>query len=88
MQAAGGVSRRQFRTVGVHRGDEDEEHKTRGDHIIRIADPYIAGIKNNTQFFSSLLPQELLGEIAGYLEDKKCTVNLDAKKYKFKTTVK
>jgi len=34
------------------------------------------------------LPQELLGEIAGYLEDKKCEVKLDPKKYKFKTTVK
>jgi len=43
--------------------------------------------KNNTQFFSSLLPQELLGEIAGYLEDKKTKVTVDAKKYKFKATI-
>jgi len=69
--AAGGVSRRQFRTVGVHRGDDEEEAKERGEEI-RVAEPYIPGLKTNGAFFSSLLPQELMGEINGYLEDKKC----------------
>ena len=87
LQASGGVARRQYRTVGVHRGDEEDE-KDRGDEVIRVSEKYIPGInKNNAQFFSSLLPQELLGEISGYLEDKKSKVTVDAKKYKLKATV-
>jgi hypothetical protein len=85
--ASSGVSRRQFRTVGVHRGDDDEEAKERGEELL-ISEPYIPGIKTNGQFFSSLLPQELLGEIKGYLEDKKCKVTTDGKKYKLKAIVK
>ena len=87
LMAAGGVSRRQFRTVGVHRGDDEEEAKERGEEI-RVAEPYIPGLKTNGVFFSSLLPQELMGEINGYLEDKKCKVAVDEKRYKLKATVK
>lgn len=44
MMAASGVSRRQFRTVGVHRGDDEEEAKERGEEL-RIAETYVPGYK-------------------------------------------
>ena len=87
--AANGVSRRQFRTVGVHRGDDDENvHKGDGDEETPFIEKYIPGIKSNGQFFSSLLPSEILGEISQYLEDKKCKFTVDTKKYKLKASVK
>ena len=88
LMAAGGVSRRQFRTVGVHRGDDEaEESKERGDELL-IAEPYVPGVKTNGQFFSTLMPSELMGEIKEYLEEKKCKVAVDAKKFKLKAVVK
>ena len=54
-----------------------------------MLETYIPGFKSNGQFFSTLLPQELLGEIKLYLEDKKCKIDvLDQKKYKLKATIK
>jgi hypothetical protein len=33
-------------------------------------EPYIECIKKNTEFFSAVSPDEILGEVVGYFEDK------------------
>ena len=83
MHAAGAASRRQYRTVGVHRGDTDQAAEER-KHELRTHDAYMPCVANNTQFFSTLAPEVLLGEIKGYLDDHKCKVTINPKKYKLK----
>ena len=57
-------------------------------HELRILDKYIPGIPTNTQFFSTMPPQELLGEINGVINDRHGKTVVDPKKYKLKAQLK
>lgn len=84
--AAGGgaAARKQYRTVGTaHRGN-DESKAEEIKHELRILDKYIPGVPTNTQFFSTMSPQELLGEINGVINDRHGKTVVDPKKYKLK----
>lgn len=78
------TGRRQYRNVTAHRGDADREGDEESKHELRTLEPYIEGVKKNTQFFSEINPQNLLGEIQGYFNDKNFKVDIDPKRYKLK----
>lgn len=81
--------RRVYKSMGVHRGKEEEgAEEAKHDLVVRRCDQYFDAVKKNTEFFSSLAPEELFGQIAGELQDQGHTVTLDAKKYKLKATLK
>ena len=88
--AAASGGRRQYRTVGVHRGDAEEGVEEAKHELLEVRkiDPYFEGVKKNTQFFSTVNPDELLGEIAGVFRDLGHNVEIDSKKYKLKAVLK
>lgn len=93
MAAAGGAgaSRRQYKNLGAHRGDEEEEegkHDVAATAIKRILEPYQEVVKKNTEFFTTEIPENLVNEIGGYLQSQGHLTVLDKNKYKFKVTLK
>lgn len=87
MMSSGAVGRRQYRTVGVHRGNKEEGEEAK--HELRIIDTYKPiGKEKLTDFFSTISPEELLGEIHGYFTDLKGKVTVDPKKYKMSVVAK
>lgn len=96
LHAGIGGGRRQYRNVGVHRGegeDKNEENKheiqlQETPVLKRTTEKYLEIVKKNTEFFSNMSPEELVQEIGGYLQEQGHTVKLDDKKYKFTVTLK
>lgn len=84
--SATGTARRQYRTVGVPHSDDTTVQEIK--HELRVLDKYIPGVATNTQFFSTMSPQELLGEINGVINDRKGKTVIDPKKYKLKAQLK
>ena len=85
---AAGVGRKQYRTVGeAHRANDDTEAEE-AKHHLRVVDKYFPGMKNNTQFFSTFSPAELLGEINGYITDHKGAAQVHDKKFKLVAKLK
>lgn len=101
MAAAGGAgaSRRVYKNVGAHRGDEGDDRSGEGKeeeakHELSVAaskrtiETYTEVVKKNTEFFTSETPENLINEIGGLFQELGHIVVLDAKKYKFKVTLK
>lgn len=65
---------------GVVEGDEEAKHDLTVN--VRKLDVYLDQVKKNTEFFSDITPDLLLGEIKALLEEAGHTVILDPKKYK------
>lgn len=88
--AAGGngVGRRQYRNLVVFRSDA-EENKDKYELSVskRLMDDYIRLVHKNTEFFSTVSPNDLLAELAGYLEDRGQKVRIDDNKYKLYVTL-
>jgi hypothetical protein len=85
---AAGTGRKQYRTVGVAHRSSDETEAEEAKHQLRVVDKYFPGMKNNTQFFSTFSPAELLGEINGYITDHKGNANVHEKKFKLVAKLK
>lgn len=85
MHAAGATGgRRQYRNVTTHRGEGEERGDEESKHEVRAIEPYFDAIKKNTQFFSNINPDNLLGELEGYFKEKTYKFTIDPKKYKMK----
>lgn len=88
-QAAHAGGRRQYRNVGVHRSETAEGgEEAKHDLVLRKCDQYFGAVAKNTEFFSTIAPEDLFGEIAATLQEKGHLVTLDPKKYKLKATLK
>ena len=85
---AAGTGRKQYRTVGVAHRSSDETEAEEAKHQLRVVDKYFPGMKNNTEFFSTFSPAELLGEINGYITDHKGTAAVHDKKFKLVAKLK
>lgn len=89
LHSAHPTGRRQYKNVGVHRSEGEEgAEEAKHELVIRKCDQYYDQVKKNTEFFSTLKPEELFGEIAGFLQDEGHQVTLDNKKFKLKATLK
>jgi len=85
---AAGTGRKQYRTVGAAHRSSDDTEAEEAKHQLRVADKYFPGMQNNTQFFSTFSPAELLGEINGYITDNKGTAKVHDKKFKLVANLK
>ena len=89
MQSAGQSGRRQYRNVTTHRGEGEEGvEETKHELTIRTIEPYLDMVKKNTQFFSTIEPNFLLGELQAYFKENGHEVTVDPKRYKLKVTIK
>lgn len=90
MIAAGGhgVGRRQYKNLTVFRSDEEEsKDKYEVSVSTRVLDDYIRLVHKNTEFFSTINPDELLGELAYFLQERGQKVRIDDKKFKLHATL-
>lgn len=70
-----------------HGEDGTEEEKYDVEEVKREIEEYVRFVQKNTEFFTTADPETLLGEIAGYFEEKGYTFAVAKDKYKIKGTI-